>query len=474
MVNVRLTTIAAILMGIAAVAMAQPSAQWVARYNGAENSEDFAGAMTMDGAGNIYVTGDSYSEGSFSDYATAKYDSQGNQLWSARYNGSDRRWGDHAAAIAVDDEGNVLVTGSSMGMGTGFDYATIKYDKSGNELWTARYNSPVNEWDRAEAIAVDASGNVYVTGYSPRLKTGYDYATIKYDANGRMAWVTRYDHGGFDQAKALALDAAGDICVTGTSRDADTGLDFATVKYDTDGRQLWSARYNSAYGADDQANAMIIDAGGHIYVTGYSRGAHSGDDYLTLKYDASGSLLWAARYNGPSNAEDHAEALAVDMDGRLCVTGYSRGKDGTICYTTVKYDSDGSQLWVNTYDAPINLWDHAEALAVDPAGNAYVAVVGRGADSSYDYVTLGYDSDGIEMWRARYNGPDRFFADHARAIRVDDDGNIYVLGHSWGVRTLNDYTLVKYSPGKDSMAASGPSPATQASGPFPKVSASVP
>jgi len=168
--------------------------QWVAVYNGG-NGSDIAYAVAVDGSGNVYVTGFSVGPGSCNfvcnDYATIKYDASGQQQWVARYNGPAND-DDHARAIAVDASGNVYVTGASIGTTwPDYDYATIKYDASGNQLWVARYNGPANGFDSASAIAVDPSGNVYVTGASEGSGTGFDYATIKYDASGNQLWAAR-------------------------------------------------------------------------------------------------------------------------------------------------------------------------------------------------------------------------------------------------------------------------------------------
>jgi hypothetical protein len=153
--------------------------QWVALYNGPGNSGDAAVALVVDAAGNVYVTGHSIGAGGDFDYATIKYDAAGLERWVARYNGPGNA-GDQASALAIDAAGDVYVTGGSIGAGSGLDYATVKYDAEGNERWVARYNGPGNTTtDFAAAVAVDEAGNVYVTGMS-WSGSDLDYATVKY------------------------------------------------------------------------------------------------------------------------------------------------------------------------------------------------------------------------------------------------------------------------------------------------------
>ena len=152
---------------------------WAKRYNGPGNGDDRAWALALDGQGNVYVTGQSMGSGTDNDYATRKYSPSGQLLWAKRYNGPANS-DDSAWALALDSQGNVYVTGHSMGSGTGYDYATLKYSPSGQLLWTKRYNGPGNGNDSANALALGSQGTVYVTGYSTGSGTGYDYATIRY------------------------------------------------------------------------------------------------------------------------------------------------------------------------------------------------------------------------------------------------------------------------------------------------------
>ena len=177
------------------------------------------------------MTGSSWGSGTDYDYATIKYNSAGQQQWVARYNGP-QNGSDYPRAIAFDKSGNVYVTGESTGLDSGFDYATVKYNSVGREQWVVRYDGPASLDDEPHAITVDDTGNVYVTGESPGLGTDYDYATIKYDSSGQEQWVARYNGPGnsYDVATAIAVDGSQNIYVTGRSG-VGSNLDYATIKY---------------------------------------------------------------------------------------------------------------------------------------------------------------------------------------------------------------------------------------------------
>jgi len=447
--------------------------EWVARYNGPGNYDDNAEAMVVDNSGNVYITGYSYGSSSHHDYATTKYDSDGNEQWVARYNGPGN-YHDTPIAIAVDAFDNVYVTGYSYGDATSSDYATIKYNSDGIEQWVARYNGPGNGNDLVFAMAVDNAGNVYVTGESYDNDSRLDCTTIKYDTNGRRQWVVTYNGTGNynDSGKAIALDTFGNIYVTGYSYSGrETREDYVTIKYNSNGRRLWAQRYSGPsgppYSGYDVANAIAVDSLGCVYVTGYSDGGATSYDYATIKYDKDGKQLWVERYNGSGDKYDYAHAIALDSSGNVYVTGYSENNGSRQDYATIKYSSSGILLWVRTYNGPANKNDRASSILVDLSDNVYVTGYSYEWGSSLDYTTIMYDFEGNEVWVATYDGPsypgtvvsdtsDTDLSipkvnepdndcDYAYAMALDKSGNIYVTGSSYSYETRYDFATIKYS-----------------------------
>jgi len=316
---------------------------WTKRYNGPQKSIDVARALAVDSQGNICVTGESAGlvnnvDTGF-DIATLKYSPTGQLLWLRRHATflsyrKDVTDGGHA--VAVDQQDNVYVTGESA-----WKCVTLKYSPGGQRQWVRYYAGPTGAYgSAASALAVDAQGYAYVTGRSSSGKDIYDwdYVTIKYSPSGQQLWVARYDGPAsyMDLAAAIAVDGQGNVYVTGHSYDNDSKFDYATVKYGPNGKELWVRRYNGPGNDNDEARAIALDAQGNAYVTGYSKGLEYGyawSDYATIKYSPDGEELWVARYDGPGSfSSDQATALKVDAQGNVYVTGIS-GKD---C-VTIKY-----------------------------------------------------------------------------------------------------------------------------------------
>ncbi len=214
--------------------------QWVATYNGSENSYDKPIELALDDDGNVYITGNS---------ATVKYNPSGVEQWVIEESGN---------ALAVDHLSNVYVTADKDD-----NYATFKYSSSGVEQWMVYYNGTANGDDIPVALALDNEGNVIVTGRSDGAATESDYVTIKYNSTGEEQCLSRYNTSGlsYDWANAIALDSSENVYVTGGSNSQNSGYDYVTIKYNTDGDEQWRTRYNGLGNSNDEAITLALEHG---------------------------------------------------------------------------------------------------------------------------------------------------------------------------------------------------------------------
>jgi len=358
-------------------------------------------------------------------------------VWQAIYDCGDY---DNGYAIAVDISGNVYVTGRSFSGMMGDQCLTVKYDANGNFMWKKPYCVGLGSQDGC-GIAVDASQNVYVVGRT-FLTLDYNYFTAKYNSDSPPGevWLKTYASPG------AAMDDYGN-CIAAGKAPADSGcvfsagfsnngatFDFDTIKYDSDGNTVWQKFYDS--GKDDRIFGIATDPSGNVYVTGWSQNDTTTFDYLTIKYnsDSPPGVAWQKRYDGGN--DDRAYGIAVDPSGNVYVTGYSNN-GVNLDYLTIKYDSNGDTVWKKIYNNGNN--DEGKGIAVDPSGNVYVTGYSNNGTNN-DYFTIKYDANGDSVWQKRFNRKD----DQAYGIAVDSSNNVYVTGQSTNAIPNTDYLTIKY------------------------------
>ncbi len=372
------------------------------------------------------------------DFEIIKYNSSGSQQW---YSTPDFDSFNNLADLTIDLQGNTYVTGAVKRGGTDYDILTVKCDSSGNILWSEFYNGPIDSTDIPYDIFLDDNYNVYVTGSSQGSGTNNDYVTIKYNSSGAEQWTARYNGppSYSDEAQKVKVDNAGNVFVTGNSLNADGNYDIATIKYNSIGQLQWIKRYNSSSNGLDITCGLEIDELGGIYVGGTSDSIGALYDYLVIKYNSAGDIIWQRRYNGPASDGDQAKAMSLSELGNIHITGWSVGNGTNIDYTTIKYNSAGVEQWVARWDDPANQIEEANAIAVDKNFNVYVTGFSPGAGTGEDFTTVKYNSAGMQQWVSHFNGQGSS-ADIGMFITLDGYNESYVLGQS-GV----DAAFIKYN-----------------------------
>ena len=443
-------------------------------------SSEGAGVATDD-AGNIYVTGTFSGTVDFDpgagitslsstagngDVFVAKYAFNGALLWAKAIGGINT---EEPRGIAVDSEGNVYTTGAFLGMadfdpGPGTfnlssaglqDIFVSKLDGAGNFLWAKAMGG--SDPDSASAIAVDATGNIYTTGFfqgtadfdpgiaiiSLTSAGGADIFVSKLDTNGNFLWVRAMGSTSFnDQGFGIALDSAGHVyatgCFTGTvDFDPSAGSfnltsagnrDVFVSKLDSAGNLVWAKAMGGS--SADEGRGIAVDGAGNVSITGafsttvdfdpstdiFNLTSTGGFDAFVSKLDTAGNFLWAKAMGGAST--DGAQGVALDGAGNVYTIGAFRG--------TVDFDSGSGTLnlisaglddiFLSKLDAAGNFLstrrmggsgnDRGLGLAVDSAGHVYTTGSFRGmAEVGSTRFSTTEDSGALFVHKLENRGP---------------------------------------------------------------------
>ncbi len=399
------------------------------------NTADFGGGdLTSAGLDDIFI---------------AKFDDGGGHLWSRRFGGTGI---DRCRGVATDGTGNVFVTGHfqntvNFGGGDltsagGNDIFIAKFDADGDHLWSQRFGS--TGVDICVGVATDGAGNVFVTGWFQNTVNfgggdltsagDYDVVVAKYDTDGSHLWSHSFGGTGYDFGWALAVDGAGNAIVTGSG---------FLAKYGSNGTPLWNHSYavmGFAIATDEAGNVIFT---GSFYNTvnlgGEDLTSAGGPDIFVAKYDTDGNHLWSRRFGGGGGGDDD-EGLSIATDGNYNVVvagrfGGSADFGGGI-FTSVgeedmfiaKYNASGDHLWSMTFGGAG--WEKPNGLAIDGGGSVLVAGTFEGTVNfgGEDLTTAGgggYCCDDIFM--AKYTQPEVSVLDGNLLICPQGDAETLVI-----------------------------------------------
>jgi len=386
---------------------------WSQRFGDSDN--DLGLAVAVDRSGSILITGwffgtvnlggEVLTSAGDQDIFIAKYDVSGNHLWSKQFgdSGEDIGW-----AVAVDGNGNVLVTGSYRGTvdfgggplmsAGGQEIFLAKYDVRGNHIWSLRRGTSLS--DGFKSIAVDDAGSLFLSGWFDTGDGPEETDCIllaKYDSEGNEVWSQYFSALGENFGNSVALDGAGNVIMTGMFFDtidfgggvltSAGGRDLFLAKFNPAGSHIWSHSYGD-FGGLDMSKHTGIDGSGNIYITGcfgatvdFGGGplvSAGEEDGFVAKYNAAGSHVWSRRFGGSGG--DRGNSIAIDEADNVIVSGcFSETADfdgdslvsaGSDDIFVAKYDSDGNHVWSQRFGDTGSDWGFD--IAVDPADNVLV------------------------------------------------------------------------------------------------------
>jgi len=393
-------------------------------------------SMSLDKSSNVYIVG--YFNSSTIDFGggalanaggddifLAKFDSNGNHLWSKRFGGSD---GDYSYSVSTDSLGNVYISGyfssssidfgrGALGNAGGNDIFLAKFDSNGDNLWSKRFGGSNNDYNYS--VSVDSSNNVYITGY---------YISSSIDFGGG----------------ALTKDA---------------GYNIYLAKFDSNGNHIWSKRINGT--SSGEISSVSVDSSNNVYITGSFIGSHiylggnildnaGGDDVYIAKFDSNGNHKWSKTFGGTSN--DRGYFLSLDNSNNVYLTGHFSSSTidfggGALTnsgyYDTylAKFDSDGNHKWSKKFGGSDN--DYGYSVSADSSGNVYLSGSFQSPTISFGKITLTnaggdcgigtctdiflakIDSNGGPVWVERFGGNN---IDWGYRVSADSTRHIYATG----------------------------------------------
>jgi hypothetical protein len=366
--------------------------------------------------------------------------------------------------------------------------AVFEVSSQGNKIWSTYYGGPSNEVNPVGGplVATDLSGNVFLTGYtysSSGISSGgfqnnfgglVDGYLVKFNSSGNRLWATYFGGSNADYVYGLITDISGNVYVSGktasTSSVSSSGhqnafgggtFDAFLIKFDTNGNRIWATYYGGT--GDEVGNSISVDINGNVYLTGMTESSSnisSGGfqnslnglrDAFLVKFNSSGTRLWATYYGGSSVESGNATALdtygnvylagSTNSSSNISLGGFQNAIGGSTDAFLAKFDSNGNRIWASYYGG-INI-DIANCMLCSQTGNIYIAgytlstnaISFNGFQNTFagginqgDAFLAKFDSVGNRIWASYYGGTND---DYCLSITKDNSGNIYMGGDTY-------------------------------------------
>jgi uncharacterized delta-60 repeat protein len=297
---------------------------------------------------------------------------------------------DIANAVALDASGNVYITGQTQ-TGTEYDSILAKYTSTGTLVWQVKLAAASNA-EQGYCIAVDSSSNVYIGG-TGATSTGAALL-VKYDTNGNVVWQQKYETTGTCSIFGIAVDSSGNVYTTGSIYAVSIGVSYAgfVCKYNSSGTIQWQQiLYYNVNANEVHFRGIALDSLSNVYVAG-----EVNNDFLTAKLNSSGVVQWKRSIN--INTQDNFRGITVDSAGNCYAVGYTNTGNFDIIFA--KYNTSGVIQWVKTLSAGTTS-EYGYAICSDSADNIYITGISATSTTlvSQNIVVIKYNSSGILQWQ---------------------------------------------------------------------------
>jgi hypothetical protein len=396
-----------------------PGVVWSSYYGG--SGDEYGKGLSVDASGNIYYAGTTSStigiasagfQNSYNGVDKSafliKFNSNGSRQW-ATYYGSDYTEG---SDVILDASGNVYLGGETQAttgiasggfqstISEGYDAFLVKFNSSGSRIWGTYFGGGNGSTlssgiEVCSALAIDPSGNVYMTGYTQStfgiasggfqntyigdttISTNSNAYLAKFSSSGSRIWSTYYGGNGLNIGYDVATDFNGNVYLCGVTPNTNGiasggfqntfgggSVDGFLAKFNSTGSRIWATYYGGSAG--EQVQSIVTDNSGNVYIaggTGSQNGIASGgfqnisgggNDGFIAKFNSVGSRIWSTYYGGSAN--DYIESITLDNTGYLygigstsstnniALGGFQNFYGGAFDVLLVKFNNAGNRV----------------------------------------------------------------------------------------------------------------------------------
>jgi len=353
-------------------------------------------------------------------------------VWTRTVNGADNDI-DSAQSLALAPNGDLYAVGYRTDPDEYRNIWIRKFSSNGSTKWTRVVDGSASTADMAHDVAVDGDGNLYVVGYTNPSGGIISIWIRKYTSSGAKLWTrTVAGQSGTAVANGAAVDASGNLYVVGYTFTSTGQEDIWIRKYNSAGAKQWTRTVAGVGAGSDYARGAAVDSAGNLYVVGqiYSGSAESNNIWIR-KFSPTGAKLWTRTVNGPSDGSDAAHDVAVDSADNLYVVGHVSVFGESLNIWIRKYSPTGSKKWTRTVNGPGDNTDQANAVAIDGNDAVYIAgyqtLAARNLASGPRILWMRkYSSAGVKRWTHTKTGPDGELV--GNGITVNSTKRVYVAG----------------------------------------------